>query len=391
MTERVSAPLAAAEPLLPHRAALKIGPIEVDPPVVLAPMAGVTNQPFRTLCRGYGAALYVSEMVSARAVVERNPTTETMLRFGADEPLRSVQLYGVDPQVVHAAVRYVVDEVGADHIDLNFGCPAQKVNRVGGGAALPLHRVLFGRIVAAAVHAAGAVPVTVKMRKGIDDQTPTYLEAARVAEDAGVAAIALHARTAYQLYSGRADWAAIAKLREAVTSVPVLGNGDIWTAADALTMMRETGCAGVVVGRGCLGRPWLFRQLAQLFAGAPVDPEPVLGEVVTVMKRHLELLAAYKRTPELGVRSFRKHVGWYLTGFPVGAQMRRALMDADTVADLGALLDTVDPAMQLPAAAVSLPRGHLNGPRPVDLPAGWRDSIDDPRPPLGADLAFSGG
>ncbi|MDQ1463258.1 MAG: hypothetical protein QOC73_199, partial [Actinomycetota bacterium] len=168
--------------------ALKIGPIEVDPPVVLAPMAGVTNQPFRTLCRGYGAALYVSEMVSARAVVERNPTTETMLRFGADEPLRSVQLYGVDPQVVHAAVRYVVDEVGVDHIDLNFGCPAQKVNRVGGGAALPLHRVLFGRIVAAAVHAAGAVPVTVKMRKGIDDQTPTYLEAARVAEDAGVAA-----------------------------------------------------------------------------------------------------------------------------------------------------------------------------------------------------------
>jgi nifR3 family TIM-barrel protein len=372
---------------------LAIGPLRLAAPVVLAPMAGITNTAFRRLCREYGAGLYVSEMITSRALVERTRESMRLIRHHESETPRSVQLYGVDPATVERAVAMLRDEDRADHIDLNFGCPVPKVTRKGGGSALPWKRDLFRAVVGAVVEegARRDVPVTVKMRKGIDDETPTYLEAARVAEDAGVAAISLHARTAYQLYSGRADWAAIAKLREAVTSVPVLGNGDIWTAADALTMMRETGCAGVVVGRGCLGRPWLFRQLAQLFAGAPVDPEPALGEVVTVMKRHLELLATYKRTPELGVRSFRKHVGWYLTGFPVGAQMRRALMDADTVADLGALLDTVDPAMQLPAAAVSLPRGHLNGPRPVDLPAGWRESIDDPRPPLGADLAFSGG
>jgi nifR3 family TIM-barrel protein len=371
--------------------ALKIGPIEVDPPVVLAPMAGVTNQPFRELCRSYGAALYVSEMVSARAVIEHNPNTEAMLRFGVEEPVRSLQLYGVDPTVMYKAVRHAVEARGVDHIDLNFGCPAQKVNRVGGGAALPLRRVLFAQIVGAAVRAAGAVPVTVKMRKGIDDETLTYLEAARAAEDAGVAAIALHARTAEQLYSGQADWSAIATLREAIGSVPVLGNGDIWSAADALAMMRETGCAGVVVGRGCLGKPWLFRELAQAFAGLPVGPAPVLGDVVDVMRRHLDLLAAHKRTPQLGVRSFRKHIGWYLTGFPVGATMRRALMDVDEVAHFNALLDRLDPSIVLPPAARNLPRGHLHGPRRVELPQHWRDSVDDPTPLVGADAAFSGG
>jgi nifR3 family TIM-barrel protein len=371
--------------------ALKIGSIEVDPPIVLAPMSGVTNLPFRRLCRSYGAALYVSEMISARAVIEQNPTTEAMLRFGADEPVRSVQLYGIDPDVMYAAVRHVVDDVGAEHIDLNFGCPAQKVNRVGGGAALPVRRVLFGRIVAAAVKAAGVVPVTVKIRKGIDDHTLTYLDAARAAEDAGVAAITLHARTAEQLYSGAADWSAITTLREAISSVPVLGNGDLWSATDATAMMRETGCAGVVVGRGCLGKPWFFRELTQAFAGVPIGPAPPLGDVTAVMRRHLALLVAYKRTPELGVRSFRKHVGWYLTGFPVGATLRRALMAADTATQLHALLDTVDPTLTLPPAARDLPRGHLHGPRPVELPVGWRQSPDDPAPLVGPEVAFSGG
>jgi nifR3 family TIM-barrel protein len=371
--------------------ALKVGPIEVDPPIVLAPMAGVTNVPFRRLCRSYGAALYVSEMVSARAVIERNPNTDAMVRFGTDEPVRSLQLYGVDPGVMYAAVRHAVGEIGVDHIDLNFGCPAQKVNRVGGGAALPLRRALFRAVVAAAVKAAGTVPVTVKMRKGIDDTTLTYLDAARAAEDVGVAAIALHARTAEQLYSGAADWSAITRLREAVTSVPVLGNGDIWSADDAVRMMRETGCAGVVVGRGCLGKPWLFRELSQAFAGVPIGPAPALGEVVAVMRRHVELLVAHKRTSQLGVRAFRKHVGWYLTGFPVGTYVRRALMDAETVAELDALLDTVDPHMRMPAAARNLPRGHLHGPRPVELPAHWRELADDPAPLVGADEAYSGG
>jgi nifR3 family TIM-barrel protein len=371
--------------------ALKIGAIEVDPPVVLAPMAGVTNLPFRRLCRSYGAALYVSEMVSARAVVERNPNTDAMLRFGVDEPVRSLQLYGVDPAVMYDAVRYAVDEVGVDHIDLNFGCPAQKVNRVGGGAALPLRRRLFANIVQAAVQAAGTTPVTVKMRKGVDDATLTYLESARSAEDAGVAAIALHARTAEQLYSGAADWSAIARLREEITSIPVLGNGDIWAAQDAVAMMRETGCAGVVVGRGCLGKPWLFRELTQAFAKQPIDEAPLLGEVIAVMRNHLDLLIAHKRTPQLGVRAFRKHIGWYLTGFPVGVYIRRALMDAESVAELDTLLDTLEPTTRLPAAARNLPRGHLHGPRPVELPAHWRDHADDPAPLVGADVAHSGG
>jgi nifR3 family TIM-barrel protein len=370
--------------------ALKIGPIEVDPPIVLAPMAGVTNAPFRQLCRSYGAALYVSEMVSARAVIERNPNTEAMVRFGADEPVRSLQLYGIDPDVMHAAVSHAVGEIGVDHIDLNFGCPAQKVNRVGGGAALPLRRVLFRAVVAAAVKAAGTVPVTVKMRKGIDDATLTYLDAARAAEDVGVAAIALHARTAEQLYSGAADWSAITRLREAITSVPVLGNGDIWAADDALRMMRETGCAGVVVGRGCLGKPWLFRELAQAFARVPIGPAPALGEVVAVMRRHVELLVSHKRTPELGVRAFRKHLGWYLTGFPVGVRMRRALMDVETQRDLDSLFGQLDPSMPLPPAARNLARGHLHGPRPVQLPANWRQLADDPTPLVDAEVVSGG-
>jgi nifR3 family TIM-barrel protein len=233
---------------------LRIGPLTLDPPVVLAPMAGVTNAAFRSLCRSYGAGLYVSEMVSARALVEGNDRTRRMLEFGADEDVRSIQLYGVDPTTIEVAVRILVTEVGVDHIDLNMGCPMPKVTRLGGGAALPLHRVLFGRIVAAAVDAAGPVPVTVKMRMGIDPATLTYLEAGRTAVEAGAAAVALHARTAEQLYAGSAHWEAISRLKQAVTEIPVLGNGDVWTADDGVRMIAATGCDGIVVGRGCLGR-----------------------------------------------------------------------------------------------------------------------------------------
>ena len=256
--------------------ALKIGPLEVDPPVVLAPMAGVTNSAFRRLCRSFGAGLYVSEMVSARALCERNERTASMVAFSADEEIRSVQLYGVDPYWVGEAVRRVVD-LGVHHIDLNSGCPSPKVTRRGGGAALPAHHVLFGNVIRAAVRAAGSIPVTVKMRTGLDDTTLTYLEAATAAADNGAAAIALHARTAQQLYSGRADWSAIATLKQHVSSVPVLGNGDIWAAPDALAMMAQTGCDGVVVGRGCLGKPWLFSDLVDAFAGRAVQPPPGVG------------------------------------------------------------------------------------------------------------------
>src|SRR4051794_41173011 len=259
---------------------LKIGPIEVDPPVVLAPMAGVTNAPFRLLCASYGDGLYVTEMVSSRALVEGNAKTRGMVARELQVALHSVQLSGVDPAVVGTAVRIVVEEFGADHVDLNMGCPVPKVTRLGGGAALPVHRRLLRDIVRAAVQAAGVVPVTLKMRKGVDDATLTYLDAGRIAEAEGVAAVSLHARTAEQLYSGAADWSAITELKLAVTGIPVLGNGDVWAAADAVRMMTETGCDGVVVGRGCLGRPWLFRDLADAFAGRPVAAPPPLRDVV---------------------------------------------------------------------------------------------------------------
>jgi nifR3 family TIM-barrel protein len=370
---------------------LKIGPIEVDPPVVLAPMAGVTNPAFRRLCRDYGRGLYVSEMVSSRALVEGNEKTRGMVRREADAPVHSVQLSGVDPAVVGAAVRIVVEEHGANHVDLNLGCPVPKVTRLGGGAALPVHRALLRDIVRAVVRAAGVVPVTVKMRKGVDDDTLTYLESGRIAEDEGVSAVALHARTAEQLYSGRADWDAIARLKEAVTTIPVLGNGDVWAAPDALRMMHETGCDGVVVGRGCLGRPWLFGDLEAVYAGRPVAPPPALGEVVAVMRRHARLLVELKESEHYGVSDFRKHVGWYLTGYAAGPERRRRLAQASSLTELDELLAGLDPTVTLPAGSEHLPRGHLHGPRPVTLPAGWRDRVDDPTPPVGADVPSSGG
>lgn len=375
-------------------APLQIGTITIDPPVVLAPMAGVTNPAYRALCRSYGAPLCTTEMITARAVVERHPHTLRMVRRPTEAPVHSVQLYGVDPAVVGLAVRHLVEEAGADHVDLNFGCPAAKVTRKGGGAALPVRHVLFGRIVAEAVRAGGHVPVTVKMRMGVDDDHRTDRRAARIAEEEGAAAVALHARTAEQLYAGPARWSAIAELAASVRSIPVLGNGDLWEAGDALAMIARTGCDGVVIGRGCLGRPWLFRDLVAAFAGRPVPPPPPLAEVVLVMRRHVEMLCD-DSGEHAGVRDFRKHVGWYLAGFPVGRERRRRLTSATTLDELLAALDDVldglDPASTLPPELVRAPRGHTNGPRRVRMPDGWLVDVDDPRPPRGADALVSGG
>jgi len=370
---------------------LRIGPLAVDPPVVLAPMAGVTDAAYRRLCRSYGAGLYVSEMVSARALVEQDVNSERRISCGEDESVRSIQLYGVDPATVAQAVAHLVGEVGIDHVDLNMGCPSPKVTRRGGGAALPVRRRLVGAIVAAAVRAAGDVPVTVKMRKGVDDAHLTYLDAARSARDAGAAAVALHARTAEQLYSGTADWSAIATLKQAVTDLPVLGNGDVWQAGDALEMVRQTGCDGVVVGRGCLGRPWLFRDLADAFAGRPVAPPPLLGEVVDVMRTHVRLLVEHRGDELYGCKDFRKHVGWYLTGYRVGGPRRRDLSQVSSIAQVDALLAELDPLAPLPAESLRAPRGHTHGPKPVSLPEGWLASGEDDAVPDGADVWTSGG
>ncbi|MEV0282182.1 tRNA dihydrouridine synthase DusB [Streptomyces sp. NPDC050610] len=401
---------------------LKIGPHSVQPPVVLAPMAGITNAPFRTLCREFsgGKGLFVSEMITTRALVERDAKTMRLIHFDGSERPRSIQLYGVDPATVGKAVRMIVDEDLADHIDLNFGCPVPKVTRKGGGSALPYKRNLLRSILREAVTGAGGLPVTMKMRKGIDDDHITYLDAGRIAVDEGVTAIALHGRTAAQHYGGTADWESIARLKETVPEIPVLGNGDIWSADDALRMVRETGCDGVVVGRGCLGRPWLFGDLVAAFesegagegagvgAGAGAGTggtdgtggtggtgvtyaAPTLGEVAAVMLRHAELLAQWLDSEERGVIDFRKHVAWYTKGFSVGSEMRKRLAVTSSLDELGALMSELDLGQAWPAGADG-PRGRTSGRNRVVLPDGW---LDDPydRVAVGAEaeLDTSGG
>ncbi|KOG49435.1 tRNA dihydrouridine synthase DusB [Streptomyces varsoviensis] len=381
---------------------LKIGPHSVQPPVVLAPMAGITNAPFRTLCREFsgGKGLFVSEMITTRALVERDAKTMRLIHFDGSERPRSIQLYGVDPATVGKAVRMIVDEDLADHIDLNFGCPVPKVTRKGGGSALPYKRHLLRSILREAVTGAGGLPVTMKMRKGIDDDHITYLDAGRIAVDEGVTAIALHGRTAAQHYGGTADWESIARLKETVPEIPVLGNGDIWSADDALRMVRETGCDGVVVGRGCLGRPWLFGDLVAAFEGegegagdgtGVTYAAPTLGEVSRVMLRHAELLARWLDSEERGVIDFRKHVAWYTKGFSVGSEMRKRLAVTSSLAELSALMSELDLDQPWPAGADG-PRGRTSGRSRVVLPDGW---LDDPydRSAVGAEaeLDTSGG
>ncbi|MGH9231376.1 MAG: tRNA dihydrouridine synthase DusB [Acidimicrobiales bacterium] len=372
--------------------ALRVGPLAVWPPVVLAPMAGITNAPFRRLCRTFEpGGLFVSEMITARGIAERNDKTLRMARFADDERVRSIQLYGTEPRAIADAVRFLVGDRRADHIDLNFGCPVAKVTRNGGGAALPVRRALFRNIVRAAVRGAGRVPVTVKLRTGVDERLRTFLDAGWIAEDEGAAAVSLHARTAEQHYSGLADWTAIAALKAAVTTIPVLGNGDIWEAADALRMIDATGCDGVVVGRGCLGRPWLFRDLALAFAGRDAPPPPRLGEVRDVLRCHARLLADWLTEP-VAVRDVRKHVGWYLQGYPVGGEVRRRLTAAASIADFEAELDRLDPALGPLPGTTTQPRGKTSGPGRVTLPDGWLAGADDPSPVVDDELeAVSGG
>jgi nifR3 family TIM-barrel protein len=363
---------------------LALGSLTVDTPVVLAPMAGITNAAYRRLCLEQMAAqgasgLFVCEMITSRGLVERDETTLRMLVFDDLEKIRSVQLYGTDPVYVGKATEILCADYGVAHVDLNFGCPVPKVTRKGGGGALPWKRGLLAEILQASVAAATpyGVPVTMKTRKGLDDDHLTYLDAGRIAEESGCAAMALHGRTVAQSYSGEADWGAIARLVDHV-DIPVLGNGDIWEAGDAVRMVEETGAAGVVVGRGCLGRPWLFRDLAAAFApGGPRPPVlPGLGEVRAVMRRHAELLSEHMGE-ERGCKEFRKHVSWYLKGFRAGGTLRHSLALVDSLASLDALLAELDPDEPFPVSELGTPRGRQGSPRgKVALPEGWLDDSD---------------
>ncbi|MFA5606336.1 MAG: tRNA dihydrouridine synthase DusB [Leucobacter sp.] len=384
---------------------LHIGPIRLDVPVVLAPMAGITNTAFRRLCREYGAGLYVSEMITSRALVERTPASLRLIKHHESETPRSIQLYGVDPRTVSEAVRFLVDEDLADHIDLNFGCPVPKVTRKGGGSALPWKSDLFRAIVEGAVRAAGEIPLTIKMRKGIDADHLTYLDAAKAAEQAGVAAIALHGRTANEFYSGQADWSSIATLKEAVTSVPILGNGDIWSAEDATRMVRETGCDGVVVGRGCLGRPWLFGDLAAAFRAerGEIDRadaeaahvQPPLGFVMDALRRHTVLLTEfYDGDESRACRDIRKHVAWYFKGYGVGGDTRRSLAAVESLAHMDDIFTTMDASIPYPGQGAEGQRGRAGSPKRVALPDGWLDTREssniDVEALMGAEVAGVG-
>lgn len=370
---------------------LVLGDLELAVPVVLAPMAGITNAAFRRLCHEQGAGLYVCEMITSRGVVERDAKTLSMLAFDPTERIRSVQLYGVDPTYVGEAVKVLGAEHGVHHVDLNFGCPVPKVTRKGGGAALPWKRDLLGRILESAVRAAEpfGIPVTMKTRIGIDADHVTYRDAGRLAADTGCAAIALHGRTADQYYSGTARWDVIADLVEHV-EIPVLGNGDIWEASDALRMVEQTGCAGVVIGRGCLGRPWLFRDLDAAFTGQSAPPLPCLGDVKQMMRRHAELLAELMGETR-GLVDLRKHMAWYLKGYVVGGHVRSALAQVSSLAELDALLAELDPDQPFPADEVGRPRGRQGSPRRVALPDGWLRDRSCDAVGFDAELDVSGG
>ncbi|MEI8057417.1 MAG: tRNA dihydrouridine synthase DusB [Actinomycetes bacterium] len=382
-------------------------------PVVLAPMAGITNRAFRRLAReqaraatgGTATGIYVTEMITSRALVERNEETMRMIATDPDESPRSIQLYGVDPATVASAVRLLIDEDRVDHIDLNFGCPVAKVTRKGGGSALPWKRVLFRAIVRAAVttaqetskaHGRSAVPVTVKMRLGVDDEHLTYLEAGRAAAEEGAAWVAIHGRTAAQLYGGTADWDAIARLVEELApyGIPVLGNGDIWTHQHARRMIEQTGAAGVVVGRGCLGRPWLFGQLAASFSGLEIPANPDLREVTVIMRQHARLLAEVLG-PDTGARDFRKHIAWYLKGFSVRREVRQGLALVDTLDEVDDWIAQMDLDQPWPGEVSEGPRGRTQPGKRVALPDGWLDDPDDLDGFLSeisaAELSISGG
>jgi nifR3 family TIM-barrel protein len=355
-------------------APLRLGPLTINPPVVLAPMAGVTSYPFRFLCRRFGAGLAISEMITARPLAEGREATVRLATFGPQESPRSLQLYGVDPHYVGAAVRQVCSEGWVDHIDLNFGCPVPKVTRRGGGAAIPARPDLLRAIIHAAVNNAGSVPVTAKLRLGIDDHLLTFIEAGRIAESQGCAAVTLHARTAAQLYDGPARWKAIAELKGSLR-IPVIGNGDVWLAEDALRMLTQTGCDAIAVGRGCLGRPWFFREISDILAGRPPLPPPCLGEVADLMVEHAELLASWcgERSAML---AFRKHAGWYTKGFSQSSRLRVKLMRVTTLSELTRCLGDIDRQEPYPVHAIRGRRGKRQGRQRVSLPHGFLSSGD---------------
>jgi nifR3 family TIM-barrel protein len=282
----------------------------------------------------------------------------------------------------------LVNEAGAEHVDLNFGCPVRKVTAQGGGAALPHKPLLLAKIIRATVNAVGSVPVTAKFRLGVDQDHLVYMQTGHIAQEEGCAAVTLHARTAAQLYSGHADWTAIGELKNTLR-IPVFGNGDIWEAADALRMMRQTRCDGIVVGRGCLGRPWLFQDLSAMYDGRRPDAAPNVGRVVEIMLEHAKRQAAWLGERS-GVIAFRRQAAWYTKGLRASAAFRHLLMQIDSLSGLASAVAALDAGEPFPACALRVPRCKDSGTQRVSLPAGFFDNPYDETLPPEHD-AFDGG
>jgi nifR3 family TIM-barrel protein len=325
--------------------ALSIGGASVKNRVFLAPMAGVTDTVFRSLCAEMGAGLVFTEMVSAKGIYYNNENTKALLRTSPFERPTAAQLFGSEPDIIAEAVKRITDEEDPpfDIIDINMGCPAPKIVNNGDGSALMKNPSLALAVVRAAV-AASSAPVTVKLRKGFNSRWINAVEVAQAACEGGASAVAVHGRTRDQQYAGDADWEIIARVREAVP-IPVIGNGDIKTPSDAKRMLEQTGCAAVMIGRAALGNPWIFRQTAMFLETGEIVPAPDLGERLSMFKRHLRALAAYKRE-ETAVKEMRKHFCWYVKGINGASEARVRVNTAATLDDMLKIADDLRPFPQ---------------------------------------------
>ena len=314
---------------------LKIGNVELENSYILAPMAGVTDLPFRLLCREQGAGLLCMEMVSAKAIQYNNKNTKALLEIHPAEPPVSLQLFGSEPDVISEIAKRI-EELPFSILDINMGCPVPKIVKNGEGSALMKNPKLVHEFVSKTVKAIQK-PVTVKIRKGFDDSCINAVEIAKIIEDAGAKAVAVHARTREQFYSGKADWDIIRQVKEAV-SIPVIGNGDVTSGSDAIAMKEQTGCDGVMIGRGAQGNPWIFSELLEYERTGKMPERPSLEELKQMIYRHAKLQLEYKGE-YLGIREMRKHVSWYTTGLPNSARLRGAINAVESFEELGELLE----------------------------------------------------
>ena len=313
---------------------LTIGNVKLDNPLVLAPMAGVTDLPFRVLCKEQGVGLICMEMISAKAILYKSKNTETLMEMHPSEHPVSLQLFGSDPDIISEMAKQIEDRP-FDILDINMGCPVPKVVNNGEGSALMKNPALVKEIVSKTVKAIKK-PVTVKIRRGFDEEHVNAVEIAKIIEDCGAAAVAVHGRTREQYYAGKADWGIIREVKEAV-SIPVIGNGDVDAPEKAKQMMEETGCDGVMIARGAQGDPWIFSRTLHYLETGEVPPKPSKEEVVETMLRHARMQLDYKGN-YTGIREMRKHIAWYTGGFPHSAKLRAAINEIETYEELENLL-----------------------------------------------------